>query len=80
VQIAFDGADGDAPNRLVAARDQERPDELEGALHGTRGDEQLGHEILIRLETASHLVHGGHHVFVDQLQRVNPGGQGFFGD
>ena len=48
---------------------------FEGGLHGPGGDQQFGHEILVGLKAAPHFVHGGHHVIVDQLERVNPVGQ-----
>ena len=53
---------------------------LEGGLHGPGGDEQFGHEILVGLEATAHLVHRGHHVFVDELERVNPVCQGLLSD
>ena len=79
VQIAFDGADGDAADRLVAAGGQERADEFERGLHRAGGDEQLGHEVLVGLEPAAHFIHGGDHVLVDQLERVNARRPGLVG-
>src|SRR6266571_3520630 len=50
----------------IPTRRQKLANQLEGRLHRPGGNEQLGNEILIALEPASHFIHGGHHVFVDQ--------------
>ena len=50
---------------------QQRPDQLQGALHGPGGQQQFGHEVLVALEAPAHLVHGRHHVARYQFHRID---------
>jgi len=70
VQVALDRADDHPAHGLVAARGQQRPDQLERTLHRARGQQQLGHEVLLALEAPPGLVHGRDHLAVHDLQRV----------
>ena len=76
MQVALDRADDHAPNRLDAARRQQRADDLHGGLHGARREQHLGHEVLFALEEAAHFVHGRHQVTGDDGERRHPCSEG----
>ena len=80
MQVPLDGANNDPPNRLAAGRSQPGRKDLQGRLHRTGGDEQLGDEVLIALKSLADLVHGRDHVLPKQLGRVGSGLERRVGD
>ena len=71
VQIAPDGANRHPADRLGAALGQPGPDELQGALHRAGRDQQLRHEVLVRLEPPPDFIHRRDHVLVQQRLRID---------
>ena len=73
VQVALDGADDDLAGRRRAARGQVRLEDRQAALHGARGDQHLGHEVLVLLEQPADLGHGRDQAIVEDRLRRDAG-------
>lgn len=76
VQVALDGADHDASGTLHAPLEEVRRDQPEGGLHGSGGDQQFGHEVLVALKPLADLVHRRNHRLGQQGCRIDARGQG----
>jgi hypothetical protein len=80
VEVAFDGTDDDAADGFGAAGGEDGANEFEGGLHGARGEEEFGHEIIATFEATADFGHGRGHVLVDEDDGVDVFFEGLFGD
>lgn len=72
VEVTFDGADDDASQGVGGVAQ-----DAESGLHGAAGEEEVGHEELGTLESASGLGHGGDDAFLDDAGGIHPALDGF---
>ena len=72
VQVPLDRSDHHAADRFHAPFRQERPDQLQRALHRPGGDQQFRNKELVVLKPPAGFVHGGDHVVRHKLLRIAP--------
>jgi hypothetical protein len=73
VEVPLGGADHDHAQVLLLARGggDERLEEVEPGVHRARGEEHLGHVVLVAAELLPHHVHAGDEAPEDELLRVH---------
>ena len=80
MNVPLHGPDHVAADRFGAGLGDERAQDDEGALHRTRRDQHLGDEEVALLEAPANLLQGGDEGLEEDVHRVHPEAETFFGE